>query len=433
MRRLLNRLDKNLLLKVAGFNSIYIILRIAIGVVMSKVIAVYVGAAGMAVMGNLRNFTQGIWTFSVLGLENGLVKHAAQFQQEKHQLKQVFQTAWSLCLLTSVVLGIICIALASHLDQWLIGVDTDFSVVFIALGISLPFHVLFVMLSSLLQGLEWFKRFIWINILVSVLVFITSALLIYNYNLTGALFSIVLVPVLQCLVILAVWWRVIQVPDIQITDLLRFSFDNKHARNLLKYSIMALVSALLIPVVQIAVRQKIMYEVSDEAAGYWEAVVRVSTYYMMFVTTLISLYVLPSLSKDSAISNYRKTVWHFYKSILPIVLAGLITLFLSRELLVELLFTAEFTGATPLFKWQFAGDFFKVVTTVLAFRFIALNDLKRYLIAEVLSVISFLGFSYYLIPMYQEEGVVMAHLLNYVFYLLILLILLRKEIFAKLA
>lgn len=194
---------------------------------------------------------------------------------------------------------------------------------------------------------------------------------------------------------------------------------------------MALVSALLIPAVHIAVRHKIMYEVSDEAAGYWEAVVRVSSYYMMFVTTLISLYVLPNLSKDSAISNYRKTVWHFYISILPIVFAGLVTLFLSRELLIELLFTEEFTDAQSLFKWQFAGDFFKVITTVLAFRFIAVNDLKRYLIAEVLSVISMLGFSYYLIPLYQEEGVVMAHLLNYVFYLFILLILLRKEIFAK--
>lgn len=432
MRRLLHRLNKNLLLKVAGFNSVYIILRIAIGAVMSKIIALYVGAAGMAVMGNLRNFTQGVWTFSVLGLENGLVKHAAQFQNEKHQLKQVFQTAWTLCLSASTVMGVFIVFLAGSLDRWLIAADTDFSTVFIALGISLPFHVLFIMLSSLLQGLEWFKRFIWVNILVSILVFLISAVLIYHYNLTGALFSIVIVPIIQCVVILALWWYSIKLPGVDISDLISFSFHKQHAGNLIKYSIMALVSALLIPIVQIAVRQKIMYEVSDEAAGYWEAVVRVSSYYMMFVTTLISLYVLPSLSKDSSIHNYRKTVWHFYKSILPIVIAGLITLFLSRELLIDILFTEEFTGAQPLFKWQFLGDFFKVITSVLAFRFIALNDLKRYLVAEVLSVLSFLMFSYYLIPEYQEEGVVMAHVCNYLFYLFILLFLLRKELFSRL-
>lgn len=408
----------------------YILLRIAIGAIMSKIIAVYVGAAGMAVMGNLRNFTQGLWSFSVLGLENGLVKHAAQFQDQKEQLKQVFQTAWSLCLVVSVVLGVFSFVYADGLDAWLINSDTDYSFVFKALSISLPFQVLFILLSSLLQGMEWYKKFIWINIVVSVLVFVTSAGLIYSYNLTGALFAIVIVPVIQSVVIVIMWSRM-QVHVISLKDIFTWNIDRLHARNLLKYSIMALVSALLIPVVQIAVRNQIMVEVSDEAAGYWEAVVRVSGYYMMFVTTLISLYVLPSLSKDDSIPNYRKTVWHFYKNILPLVVAGLITLFLSRELLVQLLFTEEFIDAQPLFKWQLAGDFVKVITSVLAFRFIALNDLKRYLIAELLSIASFFLFSYILIPIYKEEGVVIAYLFNYLFYLMVLLVLLRKEIFSR--
>lgn len=430
MRRLLERLDKNLLLKVAGFNSIYIILRIGIGVVMSKVIAVYVGPAGMAVMGNLRNFTQGIWTFSVLGLENGLVKNTAQFQNEKQRLKEVFQTAWSLCIGVSVILGLGCFLFSSYLDAWLINSDVNYEYVFQALGISLPFHVLFVLLASLLQGMEWYKKFIWVNIIVSIVVFGISAGLIYSYNLTGALYGIVVVPIVQSVVILAMWGRM-NMQLIPLKEVFRFHVHPSHTRQLLKYSIMALVSALLIPVVQIMVRNKIMLEVSDEAAGFWEAVVRISSYYMLFVTTLVSLYVLPSLSKDASASNYRKTVWHFYKNILPLVGAGLITIFLCRELIIQGLFTAEFTEAQPLFKWQLAGDFIKVVTTVLAFRFIALNDLKRYLIAELLSIGSFLLFSYALIPMYQEEGVVIAYVLNYLFYLIVLLVLLRREIFSK--
>lgn len=68
MRRLLDKLNKNLLLKVAGFNSIYILIKIGTGTVMSWVLANYVGAAGMGVLGNLRNFTQGVWSFASLGL-----------------------------------------------------------------------------------------------------------------------------------------------------------------------------------------------------------------------------------------------------------------------------------------------------------------------------------------------------------------------------
>ncbi len=428
MRRLLNRLNKNLLLKVAGFNSIYVLIRIAIGAVMSWVIANFVGAAGMAVMGNLRDFTQGIWSFSVLGLENGMVKNTAQFQHDRPQLKRVFNTAWTACLVVSILLGIFIFSAASWLDSALIAQDVDFSGVFRVLAISLPFHVLFMMFSSLLQGMEWYKKFISINIAVSVLIFMLSAVLIYNYNLTGALYAIVIVPIAQTFVVLIAWSR-LKVEVISLKELFTFKIEKPVLRKLLNYSVMALFSALLIPAVQIMVRGKIMVEVSDEAAGYWEAVVRISGYYMMFVTTLISLYVLPSLSKDSSPFNYRKTIWYFYKNILPLVFAGLTAIFLSRELLVQFLFSEEFIPAIPLFKWQLIGDFIKIITTVLAFRFIALNDLKRYLIAEVLSIVSFFILSYLLIPIYLEEGVVIAYVLNYIFYLFILLILLRRELF----
>jgi len=152
---------------------------------------------------------------------------------------------------------------------------------------------------------------------------------------------------------------------------------------------------------------------------------------MMFVTSLISLYVLPSLSKDASIKNYRSTIVHFYKNILPIVILGLISIFLCKDLIIQLLFTQEFTGAVPLFKWQLAGDFIKIITTVMAFRFIAQNQLKKYLIAEIASVGFFVVISYFLIPVYQEEGVVIAYFLNYVFYILVLISLLRKELFSK--
>lgn len=66
-----------------------------------------------------------------------------------------------------------------------------------------------------------------------------------------------------------------------LKDLFSFHFDRTTSRQLLKYSIMALVSALLIPLVNILVRDQVRVEVSDEAAGWWEAVVRISSYYML--------------------------------------------------------------------------------------------------------------------------------------------------------
>jgi PST family polysaccharide transporter len=430
MRRLLDKFNKNLLLKVAGFNSIYVFLKIGIGAIMSKILAEYVGAAGMGILGNLRNFMQGLLTFSVLGLENGLVKNTAQFQDQPAQLKKVFNTSWVLSISSSIVAAIVVFFAATWLDKKLIATHVDFSIVFKLIALSLPFYVVFVFITSLMQGFEWYKKFIILNIIISVLVFAISAGLVYQYNLTGALYSLIFVPVVQCIAALFYWFSRRKKP-IALNELFGFYFDKTTSKQLLKYSVMALVSALLIPVVNIMVRDLVMLEVSDEAAGWWEAVVRISSYYMLFVTSLISLYVLPSLSKDTTYTNYRTTILKFYKTILPLVIFGLIAVYWSRNLLITFLFTEEFEPSTTMFKWQLLGDFVKIITTVMAFRFIAMNDLWRYLIAEVLSILSFYMLSLYFIPAYQEEGVVIAYLGNYLFYLVLLLIILRKELFTK--
>jgi PST family polysaccharide transporter len=191
---------------------------------------------------------------------------------------------------------------------------------------------------------------------------------------------------------------------------------------------MALVSAFLLPLVAILVRDHVRLTVSDEAAGWWEAMVRIASYYMMFITSLISLYVLPRLSANDTASNYRATIASFYKTMLPIVVLGMIVVYLLRDFLIAFLFSAEFEPVSALFKWQLVGDFIKVVTTVLAFRFIAVNDLKRYLLAEFISVLCFYLAAHVLITSYGVEGVVMAHVITYAVYLATLLVMLRKEL-----
>jgi PST family polysaccharide transporter len=57
-------------------------------------------------------------------------------------------------------------------------------------------------------------------------------------------------------------------------------------------------------------------------------------------------------------------------------------------LLVDFYLPQEFSGMLPLFKLA-SRDLIKIITTVMAFRFIAINDLKRYFIAEVVSLSNF--------------------------------------------
>ncbi|ARN71411.1 LPS biosynthesis protein WzxE [Nonlabens tegetincola] len=429
MRRLFLLFNRNMLLKMASWNSIFILVRITLGAVMSNLLARFVGDAGLGYLGNLRNFSQGLQSLSVLGLENGLTKNAAALKNEPKLLSKTFTTAWIATFIVSVLTAIGINFTASWLSLYLFDSDS-YSFVLRIFGCSLPFYFVFVAVSSLLQGFEWFKTYVVLNIIVALSVFVLGAYLIVNENLYGALLSIAVTPYVQFILALLVYFFYLKGKKGVLTFSIEWS--NEQALQLFKYSVMALVSAILIPLVNIEVRNEVIDQVSDHAAGWWESVQRISGYYMVFVTTLISLYVLPNLSKDSSFKQYRSTIWNFYKTILPLVVAGLISVYFCRDLILEYLFTTEFLPASSMFKWQLLGDFIKVITTVMAFRFIALNDLKRYLVAELISIFCFYLFTMVLLPYYGKNAVVMAYFLNYIFYFLILILLLRKELFGSL-
>ncbi len=426
--RVLQRLfQRNLLLKIASYNSIHIAIRIVTGVIMTHLTAVFLGTAGLAVLGNFRNFLQGIQSFSLLGFENGLVSYTARLEKNKKDLQDLFSAAWTITLLVSLCLSVAVFATAHWLDDYLIGYERSYGFVFKGLAVTIPFYVAFIMVSSLLQGMQRYRHYVNVNILINILVFALSALLIVQYKVAGALWAIVATPVVQCAVAFLLWKKARILYSLR--SLLKFHWSLGDLKPLWGYSAMALLSALLVPVTYIAVRQDVRFVVGDEAAGNWEGLQRLSNYYMMFVTSLISLYVLPQLSKDRDFTNYRHTIIHFYKTILPLLALGLILLYVGRSWIVTYLYTKEFVGMLPLFKWQFAGDFIKIITTVMAFRFIAINDFKRYAIAEVVSLASFYITNYFFIRNYGSEGVVMAHLASHLFFMVALVILLRRELF----
>jgi PST family polysaccharide transporter len=59
---------------------------------------------------------------------------------------------------------------------------------------------------------------------------------------------------------------------------------------------MAFVSSVIGPIVFLAIRNYVIQTIGLQEAGYWEAISRISSYYLLFATTILSIYFLPKLS-----------------------------------------------------------------------------------------------------------------------------------------
>ncbi|WP_299389830.1 O-antigen translocase [uncultured Gelidibacter sp.] len=427
MKRILHHINSNLLLKIASFNSVAVLIRVIAGFITSKAIAVFIGAEGLALIGNLRNFLTTTESFATLGFSNGVVKYVAEFKKDDTKLKQAVGTVLTTVLITSVVVSSLFFVLAEPLSHWVFGTEQSYVYVIKLLAFALPFTALNSVLIAIINGLSKYKTVVKINIYGQLFGLAMTLLLIWKAHLDGALVASVVIPGLLFFVTLFSFFD-----SIDFFKTVRLSSVNlKILKNLSSYSLMALFTAAVMPLVFVLIRNYLIDHVSLKDAGFWEAIRRISNYYLMFVSSLLALYILPRFSEIKTSVVFRKEVVHFYKTVIPIFAVALIVIYVLRSFIIQVLFTDEFQPVAHLFKWQLLGDFLKVISSVIAYQLIAKKMVLYYIGIELFSIITLYLASIYFIDLYGVEGAVIAHFVNFALHTIVIVIVFKKLLFSR--
>ncbi|GAA3733529.1 O-antigen translocase [Flavobacterium ginsengisoli] len=410
------------LFKVTSLNSLSVALKIGIGLITSKILAVFVGPNGMALVGNLRNFLTSLETISVLGFQNGIVKYTAENEKSRIELQKIITTVFITLLLIAGLLSIFLFLTASYWNNKIFGDNLEYLIVFKVLALVLPGYGLSVFFIAIINGLGKFKKVISINIVGNIMGLMASLFLITQFKTIGALMSIVITPAL----LFFVTFYLIQ-KEIQFFQIIRFHlFDFRILKNLSSYSLMAVVSSVFGPFVFLSIRNHIIHDLGIEQAGYWETMTRISTYYLMFASTILSVYFLPKLSKAQNGLETKNIFLQYYKYILPVFVCGLTVIYLTRFFIIRLLFTKEFLPVTDLFFWQLLGDIFKIASLILGYQLFAKKKTSAFILSELFSLVILYFFSLYFIRIYGIEGVVIGYALDNFIYFLVLFFYFRS-------
>jgi PST family polysaccharide transporter len=207
--------------------------------------------------------------------------------------------------------------------------------------------------------------------------------------------------------------------------------DKQSAKNLAKFTAMALTSAACVPLSHILIRNHLGETLGWEAAGYWEAMWRLSAAYLMLVTTTLSVYYLPKLSELQDPADIKKEILQGYKIILPAAAACGLVIYLLRDFIIRVLFTAEFAEMEVLFGWQMVGDTLKIGSWVLAYLMLGKAMVKMFIASEIAFAAGFYGWSYLFTNMIGLEGVTLAHALNYAMYWIVMAYFIGKIVLKK--
>jgi PST family polysaccharide transporter len=410
------------LVKTSLLNGIAVAVKVASALVLNKILAVYVGPAGYAVIGQFQNALAVASSLAGGVMVSGVTKGTAEHFDDEARQYAVWQTAVRLTLVATAIVSAILLITGTWLSELLLQ-RLDMSSIFVWAGLALPAIAANNLLLAIINGKKELGIYVVANIIGSLLSLVIIGLLTYVLGLYGALLAFAISPAVLLLATGALvsrrsWFR----PG--------FLWGKTHRpalRELSGFGLMGLTSALAAPLTYMFIRDHLSTSLGLNAAGYWQASWKISEIYLMIVTTTLSVYYLPRLAEIKAAHELKSEIHKVYRFVLPVVIVCAVVMYLLRDFIIHSLFTHEFEPMRELFMWQLTGDVIKIGSWILSFIMLGRCMVKTFVVTEVTFSLSFCFLTLELVDRIGLIGVSMAYAINYSLYWLMMAFLVKGE------
>ncbi|MDM1342063.1 O-antigen translocase [Acinetobacter pseudolwoffii] len=411
------------LLQTSVLNGVAVLIKTITLFVLNKILAVYLGPTGYAALGQFQNFIQMVTTFAGSAINTAVIKYTAEYHEDESKQRAIWKTAGSIVFVFSLMFAFLILIFQRQLSLYIFH-TLEYQTVFVWFAVFLLFFNFNTLFLAILNGKKEILKLVLANIAGSLFALIVTSILAIKLHLYGALIALSIYQSIAFIVTLFLCYR---------ADWFKFSslfgkIDLEITKKLSSFIWMALVSAICVPLSQILIRAYLSQEFGLAYAGYWEAMIRLSTVYLMLVTTTLGVYYLPRLSELQMIDEIKKEVYLGYKFLFPLAVAGGIIIFVLRDWIIKVLFSPSFAPMQSLFFWQMMGDALKIGSWILAYLMLSKAMTKLYISTEIIFTLSLIALTYVCTQLFGFEGVSMAHFINYGMYWIVISFFIFKSL-----
>lgn len=411
------------LLKTSVLNGVAVLIKTITLFVLNKILAVYLGPTGYAALGQFQNFIQMVTTFAGSAINTAVIKYTAEYHEDESKQRAIWKTAGSIVFVFSLMFAFLILIFQRQLSLYIFH-TLEYQTVFVWFAVFLLFFNFNTLFLAILNGKKEILKLVLANIAGSLFALIVTSILAIKLHLYGALIALSIYQSIAFIVTLFLCYR---------ADWFKFSslfgkIDLKITKKFSSFIWMALVSAICVPLSQMLIRAYLSQEFGLAYAGYWEAMIRLSTVYLMLVTTTLGVYYLPRLSELKMIDEIKKEVYLGYKFLFPLAVAGGIIIFVLRDWIIKVLFSPSFAPMQSLFFWQMMGDALKIGSWILAYLMLSKAMTKLYISTEIIFTLSLIALTYVCTQLFGFEGVSIAHLINYGMYWVVISFFIFKSL-----
>ena len=394
------------------------------GIAVSKLFATFMGTSGITLLSHFQNLMALFTQLPIESVNRSLMKFWSDPKLEDRAKLKLFHTGfWVVNLL--VLLSFLVVYF--NQDYFLRRLVASYSVgQFMAIFVPGILMMLFTgLLNSIILAKRFVKGFAFVSVSGTILLVICVFLAVYYGNMDQALLSIVVGYGLMIISALIFAYR---------SGILKtLSLGGPHKDSLKKISsfiLMAIGAIVVGKLLDFFVRDYIIEHYGADRTGLWQGVVKMSNNFLMVFSGTVGVIYYPKMASlihdHKALRSYTLKIMGFVTFVTLICLG---IYYFNRDFILTLFFSSGFERASYLVRHQAVGDFFAILSYLLAYLLSARVKTAQYIGAQLVSAAIYLGVISLLLDTHNLEALAIAYKWRFIGFFAILVIFNRRLLF----
>lgn len=410
------------LLKTSLLNFIAVGIRLVSMLVLNKILALEIGPNGYGLVGQLQSAITSISAIGSAGVGTGITKYTAEYHLIKDDQRKTWVAAFFLGFICSIFVSTFLILFRNYLSLKLFNTG-QYSNILVWVALCLPLYVLNTYLLAVINGFKEVELFVGANVANSLIALTVTGIFTWHSGLEGALVALAINQSITCIATIFL---------VRNKSWFKFRYligkpSGIFIIRLSQFGLIAISTSVLGPLSLIFVRDLLIENSGLAAAGYWEALNRISNLYLMLITTPLSVYYLPKLSELSEKNELMRELRQGFSVLVPVTICMALLVFLLKDYLILILFSKDFSVMKDLFMWQLVGDVVRVCAWLFSFLLISKAMVKEFILVESFVTLTFIAMAQILITESGVFGLTVAYALNNFIYLILLIIVVSSK------
>ena len=403
--------------KLFAGSGLLTFIRLGSGLILLKITALIGGNSAVAIYGQAHNIVSMVNGILASGVGEGVVKMTAQNQNDSSKINLIKSASILLVsLCTLFIIFISSIFWTIFIDWASIGNFTRLQITIYIFGAL--FASFGTLLISLANGFQLLNEVVKINI-VSIFASLTITGLFFFLNGDSV---IIVIPAIY-LGIIGIFQIGILIKKIQLPKNILSQIDFNTINQLGGFMIMAIGSFIMTPVALVTIRGWLIQDYGANYTGDWESSRKLLELVTALLTAYFAMVLLPKLAKISDLKVLRVEIMNNALAIMILSFISLVFLYIFRNQVYYIIFSAEFSFSSELMSSRAIGEFLRSLTWIFGFIMVVKARVKLYLSTSFFYMFILLCSSWFMIDNYGIIGANYAYIVSNSIMLLVSLII----------